>query len=138
MGSKAVGQHLVGLRVICSIRARPQFLLGQEVVGAARDAQDAYPLHAGIVIKKRFELWSVWVRNSAGEYIHAMTKRGHGFGCLLHVDQLPAKVWMLSPVAISGVKVPLWVEKCDVQAVSFLADEEGAILSGMGSPAAAG
>src|SRR5215217_4286793 len=92
----------------------PQLFLGEEVVGATGNAQDAYVRGIRISVDLRGELGPVRVHYATGQDIGAVSHHSQRPGDLPHVDELPAEVGVRSQVAVAGIEVPLRVQERDV------------------------
>src|SRR5215211_6979599 len=91
----------------------PQLFLGEEVVGATGNAQDAYVRGIRISVDLRGELGPVRVHYATGQDIGAVSHHSQRPGDLPNVDELPAEVGVRGQVAVAGIEVPLRVQERD-------------------------
>src|SRR5215203_751586 len=92
----------------------PQLFLGEEVVGATGNAQDAYVRGIRISVDLRGELGPVRVHYATGQDIGAVSHHSQRPGDLPNVDELPAEVGVRGEVAVAGIEVPLRIQERDV------------------------
>src|SRR5215210_3237635 len=70
----------------------PQLFFGEEVVGPAGNAQDAYVFVARVCVGVRGELGPMWVYYPAGQDVRLVSHLPQRPGDLPHVDELTAEV----------------------------------------------